>query len=635
MTRALVVSVVIVGAAAAIAAQQRDATTQPPPVAAAPATAMISGAVIDATSSAPVRRAIVTVSGDGVIGGRSAITDDAGRFAIAQLPAGRYSISAIKAGYLTTAFGAKRPGRPGVSQALAAGERLAIELRMSRGAVLSGTVTDERGAPAAGVRVTAMDTRDQAISGPSAGQFVKTDDRGAFRIFGLAPGEYVIAAVSSPVGSGAIVARSTEEVDAVLSAIAQRSTGAGVAPAPRPNTPPSRPRTVNLAPVYYPGTPAMTEATRVTLGAGEERAGLSFALTPVPVVAIRGVVVGGPATSRVELSIIAPTGPRASPTFGLGAGPVLSTPIDASGVFGYTNIAPGHYTIMARALPSSGAPPPAARGGGGGFAVGGVSGPGGAANSREALYAVADVDVLSQDVEGVTLTLQPGTSWTGRVAFEGTSATPGATELSQVRVSITPPDGSGMSSSNGTIMGNAFRSVSVPPLSADGTFRVDGIAPGPYVVRPTVTGELAKTWALKSVTAGDHDLLEETIAVQPGTPLPELVLTFTDRHSEVAGMLEPPAGGRGSDYFIVAIPADRTKWVRNSRRMQIARPASDGQFSIKDLPAGDYLIAAVTDAEPSDLNDRPFLDALAGGGVRVTVEEGRRVVQNFRVSGGR
>ena len=202
MTRAAVASVVIFAASAVIAAQQRDAATQPPPVATTPSTSMISGAVIDAASSAPVRRAIVTVSGDGAIGGRSAITDEAGRFAIAQLPAGRYTISAIKAGYLTTAFGAKRPGRTGVSQALASGDRVAIELRMSRGAVLGGTVTDERGAPAAGVRVTAMDMRDQGISGPNAGQFVRTDDRGAFRIFGLAPGEYVIAAVSSPVGSG-------------------------------------------------------------------------------------------------------------------------------------------------------------------------------------------------------------------------------------------------------------------------------------------------------------------------------------------------------------------------------------------------------------------------------------------------
>ena len=159
------------------------------------------------------------------------------------------------------------------------------------------------------------------------------------------------------------------------------------------------------------------------------------------------------------------------------------------------------------------------------------------------------------------------------------------------------------------------------------------IAPG-LRRRPTIA-VTAKTWALKSVTAGDHDLLEETITVQPGTPMPELVLTFTDRHTEIAGTLEPPAGGRGSDYFIVAIPAERRTWVRNSRRMQIARPASDGQFSIKDLPAGDYLIAAVTDAEPSDLNDTSFLEALAGGGSRITLDEGRRVVQNFRVGGGR
>ena len=59
-----------------------------------------------------VRRAIVTLSGAELIPSRSAVTDDEGRFTIAGLPAGRFTLTATRASFITSASSAERPGRP-------------------------------------------------------------------------------------------------------------------------------------------------------------------------------------------------------------------------------------------------------------------------------------------------------------------------------------------------------------------------------------------------------------------------------------------------------------------------------------------------------------------------------------------
>ena len=53
----------------------------------------ISGVVKDQADQ-PIRRALVTIAGDGLT--RSLVTDDEGRFAFTNLPAGRFTIQAAK-----------------------------------------------------------------------------------------------------------------------------------------------------------------------------------------------------------------------------------------------------------------------------------------------------------------------------------------------------------------------------------------------------------------------------------------------------------------------------------------------------------------------------------------------------------
>ena len=107
-------------------------------------TAVISGRKLLLTANAqpkPVRRARVTLNSSDREVGRTAITDDAGTFSFTALPAGRYSLSAIKAGFVNVSYGEKRPGRPGTPIPLDDAQRVTgLTLRIDRGAVITGTV---------------------------------------------------------------------------------------------------------------------------------------------------------------------------------------------------------------------------------------------------------------------------------------------------------------------------------------------------------------------------------------------------------------------------------------------------------------------------------------------------------------
>ena len=62
-----------------------------------------------------------------------------------------------------------------------------------------------------------------------------------------------------------------------------------------------------------------------------------------------------------------------------------------------------------------------------------------------------------------------------------------------------------------------------------------------------------------------------------------------------------------------------------------ARPATDGRFILADLPAGEYLVAALTDLDPNDWQDAAFLEQVAPAAVSVTIREGEKKTQDLRI----
>jgi hypothetical protein len=109
------------------------------------------------------------------------------------------------------------------------------------------------------------------------------------------------------------------------------------------------------------------------------------------------------------------------------------------------------------------------------------------------------------------------------------------------------------------------------------------------------------------------------------------VATFTDQRTELSGTLKSAANIPAPEYFVVVFSADRTFWRPASRRVQFTRPSMDGRFSLSDLPAGDYLIAALTDMEASDLTDVSFMERLVPAALRVHLDDGEKKAQDLKV----
>ena len=244
----------------------------------------LAGLVISTDAATPLRGAIVTASVGSV--SRTTITDEGGRFVFREFPPGRVLVSARKPGFVTTFFGAKRPGQPGVPIVIGPNEQASgVSIALPRGSVITGTIRDSHGAPAQHTPVATLRVASSPTGSPAPpASTVVSDDRGMYRLFDLAPGDYVVVALPPyNLAPGGVGVRPAAEIDAIFQRL-QRSRGAGPAqPALRPV---ELSQTFGYVPIYHPGSAVAAEAERIRVGAGEERHGVDFTVRLVRTVTI-------------------------------------------------------------------------------------------------------------------------------------------------------------------------------------------------------------------------------------------------------------------------------------------------------------------------------------------------------------
>jgi hypothetical protein len=572
--------------------QARD--TAPTPVA---GTARISGQVLGAGADPkPLRRVIVTVTAEGAKVGRSTVTDDQGRFAIDALPPGRFSVTATKPAYLPGGFGVTQPGRPGVPIPLKAGEsRTDVSFTMLKGAVVTGVIRTESGEPAANVDVTVFRLPSPGsdprliVSGSTT-----SDDRGAYRIYDLAPGAYVVAGAlrRRGVSTGDAPAWTAAQVTEILRELEQREKSAGsAAPAPmKLPTPPSG--TYAYAPVFFPGSASADMAVPIRLRPGEERSGIDFTVQLTRMATVEGLLIGADAADAALF--FNPVGVQL-PSL-MGNTPTFSSKAEPGGrAFEYAGVTPGRYTITAQARSGT-------------------------------AWARAEVIVTGDDVSGVTLALQPSLRITGQVVFKGSSlAAP--ENIAAVVVRLTAANGLGQSSAGSTRMGNPL--IQPGRVQADGRFEISGVLPDVYRLTANVPG--AAGWWLRSAVANGRDLLDTMVEVTGD--ITDAVLTFSDQRASLSGQLITSGGPPAAPYFIVAFPSDRTLWLPLARRIVSTRADTSGRWNLRDLPPGEYLLAALTDLAPDELSDATFLEQLVPSALKVVLADGENKVQDLRIGG--
>jgi hypothetical protein len=241
--------------AATPAAAQTPARDQPKPRA---GTGAIRGRVVRADTGEPLRRAQVRVedrTARDLSGTEVTLTDAQGRYELTQLPAGQYHLKASRGGYVDLEYGQRRPLERGRPLELAEGAVLEkIDFALPPGAVVTGRVVDELGEPFARASVSLAHRRyDNGAKHLVSEYGASTDDRGEFRIFGVAPGDYLIVATFQTLNLG------------------------------------SRDH-MRYVPTYYPGTAIANEAQRVTVAAAQEVTGMTIPLVRAATATVRGVV---------------------------------------------------------------------------------------------------------------------------------------------------------------------------------------------------------------------------------------------------------------------------------------------------------------------------------------------------------
>jgi hypothetical protein len=148
-----------------LAAPLQGPPPPPPPVRAreqAPekkGTAVLKGQVTSADGR-PLRRAQIMLRGSELPNGRTTSTGLEGEYEIREIPAGRYTVSAIRGGYLPSQYGQKRHGEQGIPVDIANGAVLdRINITLERAGVISGRVLDEAGDPVAGAAIYSMQSQ--------------------------------------------------------------------------------------------------------------------------------------------------------------------------------------------------------------------------------------------------------------------------------------------------------------------------------------------------------------------------------------------------------------------------------------------------------------------------------------------
>jgi hypothetical protein len=347
-----------------------------------PGAGSISGHVQAAGTGAPVQgTSVVLVTAPvveshssgrslepGRFDGRSAVTDASGAFSFTGVAPGAYRLIVSPAfhqgRYLPAGHGASRPNDAGRTITVRAGEDIReLMLTLPTGVAIEGHVVDEAGEPLSRMPVIAA----RVMPGSDVVQRIghepaATDDLGRYRIYGLEPGEYVVAVE----GRSMPVARAAQ-------------------PGMRPSL--TEEELLAFLTTFHPSTLVEASAQRIQLTPGRDAVGVDIAVVRARRFRVSGLVLD---SQGVPLASANGSLSRAG---GLSA-KSLGFTSDAAGRFTLPAVEPGEYTLAV---------------GGGAW-----SSPVGSTGRRETAELSLNV---AADFEDVVVVTQPGLSVSGRLVL--------------------------------------------------------------------------------------------------------------------------------------------------------------------------------------------------------------------------
>ena len=570
----------------AITSPGRPVFAQAQQAADAPLTAVLAGRVVDALSGAPVGGVTVRLFGlasqawprEGLQG----MTDDAGDFEIAGIPAGPLRLSATADGYLSGGYGALTAGdTAGNRIELQPGDKLAdLTIRLWPAARISGAVTDERGEPVVGYIVRLL--RRQYIGARSvwlpSGQ-MKTDDRGRFASTNsLRPGDYLVLLPAEPTSLRSSV--------------------------------------VSHESVFHGGGRTVATASVITLGPGERRDGIDLVTTLTP----------RPQLLSVAGTLTAPESVRLLGYVGLvrrdAEDPVAQfegfrASIGQDGRFSFSHVPPGEYRLRFAVFPR------VTDGASATWGVRTIGKPAASLSDVTTWFADAPL-ALEKSVTDLVVPLQSGSRIRGRVVFEGRSDLPAADVLNSILMHVYHAEARELSLS---VLG-----LPTGAVDAQGRFETVGLPPGKYVLDPYAVIDKAR-YAVASVRVDGREVLAEGLVVGT-TDLTDVVVTFSGRSWDISGAVRDRDGRPVPGARVIVFPrnpVDRhlAGFDTPQRVLRVAADRS-GVFHATGTFAGEFLAIAVA-APPEFWMAPEYLETLVPRATPVRLEPGQKQSIDLRL----
>lgn len=619
-----------------VAAQQRNAKQQETP------TSVVRARVIYDDSGQPVRRARVQFIELGAASRRnvSAATNSNGEL-IAQIKAGEYFVLVDSPGVIAMASFDSTDREPNPDEVRrefqtftfdGVSER-SIEIRARRGGAITGRIAYQDGSAAVNTTIEILrrnaETKKYArivtgIGEASSIVSMLTDDRGIYRVAGLPPGEYIVAA------SEKNTRRATDDDEREMLGWLSGLLGSDA-----------------LMKVFYGGATKSLDASVIQVAAGAEMSGIDITFPITQTFALSGKVIARSnrkAVKDVGLYLrsvendASPYGERISKSLSHHA------QSDDSGAWSFEEVPVGEYVLQIEPPTEYETSSMSNMNMNGNMNtmsnMNGMSNMNMASPKPRRRYAPQEVKikVTESGIEPLTVELASGGRVSGTVVIEGGKLLPSY-------MSVKVVDAENAIDTDEYSSGYELRSSQVNERRS---FEIEGLAAGDYFIVPSVgstyqTGEekskSAVKYYVKSIASSDgRDLRREPLTLADSADIKDVRVTIgTDGAVLTGRAMQTP---RGSDKqtpepargaMVLILPADEKLW-RNKSLYVTATSDTDGKFKVV-LPPGEHL-AILYRFGMYDLRLASAADIkqLAGRGERLTLAPNATLEHEFRLS---
>jgi hypothetical protein len=408
-----------------------------------------------------------------------------------------------------------------------------------------------------------------------------SDARGLYRIGGLAPGAYHLAAVPPSVARVGAPPSSETEIDSLLSQL-RRGIRSGFLRYGKQDQPPK----TALGVTYYPGTTAVTSVGEIQLSAGEEATATNVVLLREQLADLRVTFLTPPGVtvSMIDAEIVI----RGLPPKATRVTSIRQVRLTKEVVAAISGVPPGAYVLIGRA--------------------GVVAG----ADRVTTLWGMTNVNVSPGQLD-IFINLGEACRVVGRVTHD----LPTDPRSTPWRAKLIGRDEDARRST-------ITRQPDAPIVN--GQFAFAGVPAGSYdlVIEPDSRGD--STLSVTAATVDGRDVLDSGLDLLPGSNA-NVMVTIGEHGTVFSGTVHAPAGVALSDYRVVVYPASQALWP-SFRRTASAPVRPDGRFELRHLPEGSYLFAVVSGDDESDLPSATLLQTLIPFSLGVELKKGQAATRD-------